>query len=201
MKPASAISRPNRRRRQNLAGQILTEAAIGLALIVFVWMLVTYVSYMCNNRIRTNMAARYSAWLSGNGVDPTTDSGIIIATNFFMGNDTNWVVVAPSDKSGISVFGITLPSIPGIPGLVPEIHSNSVAFGISPDQVSGTTVFPFTFMNVHVPFMPSTLLTNFTMVSSFAAWPADITETYSGTLWQLAMYALGYGLPVAGIPE
>jgi hypothetical protein len=184
-----------------MSGEILAEAAIGLSLLVFVWILVLYVSYMCNNRLRTNMAGRYSAWLSGNGVDPTANNGAIIAANFFMGDDTKLVEVAPSATSGISVFGITLPSISGIPGLVPDICSNSVTFGMPLSQVSETANFPFILMNSQVPYMPSTVLSNFTIVTSHSAWPADITETYSDTLWQSAMIFFGYGAPVAGIPE
>ena len=98
MKLSHAINRASRCRRRTLAGQILAEAAIGLALMAFTWILVSYVNYMCNNRIRTNMTARYSAWLSGNGADPTANGSV--AQYFFMNNDTNLAVVLPSARNG-----------------------------------------------------------------------------------------------------
>ena len=60
---------PNRKR----SGQIMAEACIGLALMVFTWLIVTYSLYMANNHIRTEMAARYAAWYAGNnnGTAPT----------------------------------------------------------------------------------------------------------------------------------
>ena len=122
MKLSGAINRPGRRSRRTLAGSILAEAAIGLFLLVFVWLLVCYVNYMCDKRIRTNMAARYSAWLSGNKVDPNANNGYtFIRTNFFMGKDGDLAVLATPVKNNINIFGLTLPSALSSvsPGLAP----------------------------------------------------------------------------------
>jgi hypothetical protein len=155
-----------------LAGQILAEAAIGLSLMVFVWIIVSYVNYMCNNRIRTNMAARFSAWLSGNGVDPTASG--YLAPYFFLNNDTN-LVAATSVQNNLSFLGVSVPSI-----IVPDpiIYSNSVTFGTN--TVDSSSPFPFNMLTVHVPFMPD-MLTNFTMVSAHCAWP-DVSNTYNSFL-------------------
>src|ERR1700733_12818093 len=107
MKLAGTINRSNRFRKRTSAGQILAESVIGLSLIVFVWILVSYVNYMCNNRIRTDMAARFSAWLSGNGVDPTASG--YLAPYFFMNNDTN-LVAATSVQNNMSLMGVSMPS-------------------------------------------------------------------------------------------
>jgi len=174
MKLPVAISRAKRCRQRTSAGQILVEAAIGLSLIVFVWIIVSYVNYMCNNRIRTNMAARFSAWLSGNGVDPTASG--YLAPYFFMNNDTN-LVAATSVQNNMSLMGVSMPSI-----IVPDpiIYSNSVTFGTN--VVSSSSPFPFNMLMTHVPFMPSPdSLTNFTMVSGYCAWP-DVSDTYNSYL-------------------
>ena len=172
MKLPGVISRSNRCRRQNLAGQIMAEAAIGLALLVFVWILVSYTNYMGINRIRTNMAARHSAWLSGHGADPTANG--LITSNFFLGNDANLVTVAPPVTNSLNLFGISIdPNF--LVGASPEVYSNTVTFGVA--NVNSSSPFPFNLLMVNVPFMPTDLLDSFksfTMVSSHCAWPADV---------------------------
>jgi hypothetical protein len=171
MKLPVVNNRAKRCRRRTLAGQILAEAAIGLSLIVFTWIVVTYVNYMCNNRIRTNMAARFSAWLSGNGANANANGSL--PANFFVSNDTKLVKVA-STKNTLSLLGVNVPSII-LP--TPYIYSNSVAFGTN---ISASAPFPFDTLSVNVPFMPmQDLLTNFTMVQAHCAWP-DVSDTYNG---------------------
>src|SRR5688500_12896765 len=59
---------PNR----SCAGQVITEAVIGLALMSFACILMTYSLYMGTNSIRTSMAARHAAWFKGaSGNDAT----------------------------------------------------------------------------------------------------------------------------------
>ena len=172
MKLSGATSNLNRYRKQKLAGSIMAEAAIGLSLMVFVWILVSYVNYMSNNRIRANMSARYSAWLSGNGVSGTANSSS--AQYSFMNNDTKLVAVS-SVKNNLSFIGVSVPSI-----IVPDpmIYSNTVTFGTN--NVNSSSPFPFNMLLVRVPFMPD-MLTNFTTVSAHCAWP-DVSDTYNGYL-------------------
>lgn len=171
MKLPVATSRAKRCRKRSSAGQILGEAVIGLSLIVFTWIVVTYVNYMCNNRIRTNMAARFSAWLAGSGVTPAANGSV--PSSFFLSNDTNLVTVS-STKNNLSLLGISLPSI-----IVPDpyIYSNSVTFGTN--NITSSSPFPFDTLVVSVPFMPTgNILTNFTTVTGHCAWP-DISDTYN----------------------
>jgi hypothetical protein len=181
-----AINRASRCRKRTLAGQILTEAVIGLALLAFVWILLSYVNYICNNRIRTNMTARYSAWLSGNSADPTANGSI--AQCFFMNNDTNLAVVSPSATHTLNLCGVSLPNF--ISGLLDtELCSNSVSFGTN--TVNSSSPFPFDMLSVNVPFMP-TLLTNVTIVSSHCAWPRNVSDTYSNLISVEEGALLGY---------
>ncbi len=48
------------------SAQILAEAAIGLSLMTFAWILIAYSLYLANYKIRTEMAARYAAWYQAN---------------------------------------------------------------------------------------------------------------------------------------
>ncbi|MDR3457097.1 MAG: hypothetical protein P4N60_06595 [Verrucomicrobiae bacterium] len=169
MKLPSATRCPSRCRPPTAAGAILAEACIGLALLVFLWILVSYVTYMSNNRIRTVMAARDSAWLSGNGQNPTAQGSI--AGSFFSGDDVNVAQVQSS---------VRVPLSPGNPYFTPAVCSNSVTFGMSVSDLKQSTQFPFVLMNMQVPFMPEAMLTNFTSVSGHCAWPADVDNTLSG---------------------
>jgi hypothetical protein len=157
----------------------MAEAAIGLSLIVFVWILITYVNYMCNNRIRTNMAARFSAWLSGNGVNPTANESI--ASYFFLNNDTNFAMICPSAQNGLTVVGFSLGSLGPIGDAMDlNLCSNSVTFGTNYLQVNANAPFPFDMLEASVPFMPPEMLTNCTLVSGHCAWPNNVSDTYSG---------------------
>ena len=172
MKLPDTNTRAERRSQRTLKGQILAEAAIGLSLMVFVWIIVSYVNYMCNNRIRANMAARFSAWVSGNGVSAAASSSS--AQYCFMNNDTNMVAVS-SVKNNLSFLGV---SVPGIIVPDPIICSNNVTFGTN--KVSSSSPFPFNMLLVRVPFMPD-IFTNFTTVSAHCAWP-DVNNTYNSYL-------------------
>jgi hypothetical protein len=171
----------------------MAEAAIGLALLTFVWILVSYVNYMGINRIRTNMAARHSAWLSGHGADPTANG--LITSNFFVGNDANLVTVSPPVTNEMKPLGVNIDlSELGLPDA--NVCSNTVSFGIT--NVNSSSPFPFNLLMVNVPFMPSTSLTNFTMVSSHCAWPADIYNICSepvGPIYALELTWYG-GIPL-----
>jgi len=176
MKLPVTANRLNRRRKRTLAGAILAEAALGLCLLAFVWILFSYISYMSNNRIRANMSARYSAWLSGNGVSGTAYSST--AQYSFMNSDTNMVKMS-STKNTLGFLGVSVPSM-----ILPDpvIYSNSVTFGTNYTDISSSSPFPFNMLMVKLPFIsPTEMLTNFTMVSAHCAWP-DVSDTYNSYL-------------------
>ena len=165
---------PNRTRRpshrnRTLSGQILAEACIGMALLVFVWMLVSFIAYMANNRIRTAMAVRDAAWLQSKGISTESVPGA-----FFYGDDIHLVHVTPQQET------LSLP----IPDLTfYSTHDNdacnaTVKFGMTASDLKNTAQFPFTLMNTHVPFMPDSLVDNFLSVTSNCAWPDEVdTDT------------------------
>jgi hypothetical protein len=180
MKLSGAIScQKSRCYKQKSAGSIMAEAAIGLALLVFVWIIVSYTNYMGINRIRTNMAARHSAWLSGHGADPTANG--LVTSNFFVGNDYKLVTVSPPVRNKLSFFGVGVDlSQIDLVTPAPYVYSNSVSFGVA--NVDSSSPFPFNLLMVNVPFMPTDLLQSFksfTVVSSHCAWPADIWDISS----------------------
>ncbi len=178
------ISRaPNR----NCSGQFMAEAAIGLALMTFAWIIITYSLFMGNNQTRTVMAARYAAWYAGsnNGTLPTTDQ---IDQYFFYQSGVSTV-----NNSTAENVSDLIPSF--IPSIIRNIFNFSdgsagngpfkatVTFGV---QDANSTVFPFSLLKTHVPFMPTSEMTNVLSVQSSCQWDGD-ADTYgsSDTLFQL----------------
>jgi hypothetical protein len=165
--------------RRSCAGQVIVEAAIGLALMTFAWILMTYSLYMGTNSIRTNMAARHAAWLKG-------------AT----GNDAT-----PSQIDQMFFYQSGLSKIEnGAPVTVGDLFSDSgakdskdigkgghgpflvtVSFGVA--DVNTATQFPFTLLKVRVPFMPA-LPTDISMVKSTCQWE-EVGDTW--TSWADAL--------------
>jgi hypothetical protein len=174
MKLPVIANRSKGRRHRTLAGAILAEGAIGLCLLVFVWILFSYISYMSNNRIRANMSARYSAWLSGNGVSSTTSAST--DQYAFLGDDQK-MVTFKSTKNTLGFLGVSVPTMI-VPN--PYIYSNSVTFGTNSADINSDSPFPFNMLALNkLPFMRVDLMmTNFTMVSAHCAWP-DVSDTYN----------------------
>jgi hypothetical protein len=179
MKLSNPIKSNDRRRQHRpLSGQILAEACIGLSLMVLLWILLSFSTYMANNRIRTAMAARDAVWLQANG--ETTGS---IPKAFFFGSDVNLAAVVPGQQ-----FTLQTPIPSPWSG---SAWSNSVTFGMSAGNLSGTTKYPFVLLNTHVPFMPASLLDNFLSVNSGCAWPNDVGNTYNQLSDALGLSGIG----------
>jgi len=168
--------RPNplRNPRRSCSGQVITEAAIGLALMSFTWILMTYFCYQANNQIRTSMASRHAAWLKG--TTGSTPSATQIDEWFFF-------------QSGLSKVEDIDP-----PVRIPDLFSDSnakdgkgfngkgkgpflvkVSYGV--DSLDSATQFPFTLLKSKVPFMPTMPTTNLS-VSSFCQWE-ETTDTWN----------------------
>ena len=116
MKLPILVKSSNRRRRGLLSGQILAEACIGLSLLVLLWIMLSFTTYMANNRIRTAMAVRDAVWLKSNGQDPTGT----IPGAFFFGPDVNLAAVTAANE-------ITLP-----------LSLGSINIPLNPSSQSGT---------------------------------------------------------------
>ena len=163
----------------------MAEAAIGLSLMTFAWILIAYSLYLANYKIRTEMAARYAAWYTGNnnGTLPTTDQ---LDKYFFM---------QPGLSSVSMQQAILLPDV--ITSTTPsgDSYTNDSTSGNGPYRVQVTfgvtslddanNPFPFNLLNssVKVPMMPSTTLSAMS-VNSTCQWDgdSDTWNTFSSAL-------------------
>ena len=162
------LSRLRISRGSSASGQALVEACIGLALMALTWVLISHVCYMRINHVRTVMAARHAAWMMGHQADAGGAAG-----SFFFGRDINYAHIAAPEDLNLSAIGKGWGSA-GV-----TAHRASVSFGITAEEFENTDVYPFALMKVQIPFMPSLALTNYLSVSSFAAWPADVDNTWT----------------------
>ena len=161
----------DRRQQSPSSGQVLAEACIGLSMLVLLWLLLSFSSYMANSRIRTAMAARDAVWLQANGENTDTVPGA-----FYYGKDVNLAAVAPAQEISLSSPISFLWS--------GKAWSNSVSFGMSPGALPGTTHYPFVLLNARIPILPADIMDHvmdhFLSVNTGCAWPADVGNTYTG---------------------
>jgi hypothetical protein len=149
----------------------MTEACLGLAMMAFTWIMMTYSFYMANNQVRSLMAARYAAWFAGAGFTDSSDTP---------------TEVTPSQLDQLFFFQPGLSKVDttnsaGIGSLLPGNASRfftdakgpfkrQVTFGLT--DLNGPTPFPFDLLKTGVPFMPNSMLTNCLSVSSSCQWDA-----------------------------
>jgi hypothetical protein len=162
--------------RSSRSGQVFVEACIALALMAFVWILITYSLWMANNRIRTAMAARHAAWLAGN-VPSLTEEEVTgnIDSSFFYENG----LVKAVRVDGVPINGSKVPGI-DLDGIFAKLVNTitiddgpcrcRVSFGMEKTDLATTTRFPFVLMNAQVPLMPEPVLDNFLSVRSTCQW-------------------------------
>lgn len=163
--------RPSRRARWNdCSGQVLTEAAIGLALFSFTFVLVIFVTFMATNHLRTAMAARYAAWYRGEGLKEASEEQV--RDRFFY---HDFVKVEYSEGVGLmgQFLGANSQDASGV-GRV-GAHGAKIAtvrFGVPDLQDDKAKKFPFVLLNGHFPFMPASAPkeNSFLQVSSSCQW-------------------------------
>ena len=163
--------------KRHRSGQIMAEACIGLALLSFTWILISYTSFMTTNRIRTAMAARHmSWWIAKTGADPQSLTSKVNAEFFY---NSFAVVEKGSDPiNHAGSIGVPILAAPLIPlhGFMSDSGSPNrtrVTFGINlADLNSPSVAYPFSLMNTHVPFMTNSLLDGFLSVNSQCQWAA-----------------------------
>ena len=139
------------------SGAVLVEACIGLSLMVFAWILMSYSSYLGTNHIRTAMAARHAAWkqgMMGSDGSPTVEE---IEREFFYETGLTRLELRKAPGLGSLVTGNSHGSKMANAGDGPYIAS--VTYG--PEDLDSTTVFPFNMMKVTVPFAGPTRLSIF----------------------------------------
>lgn len=169
----------------------MVEACIGLSLIVFTWILCSYSLYMANNQIRTEMAARYAAWYTGNnnGTPPTTDQ---IDQYFFFQSGLSSVNTQTADTMSTFVSQLSGGLIPSqflsFLNLSDGTSANGpfkmqVSYGVS-DPNSTANPFPFSVLQTKIPFMTNSMMSVYS-VSSSCQWDGD-SDT-----WNTASQAWG----------
>ncbi len=157
---------------QGRGGQVLAEACIGLSLVTFAWILITYSLFMANNHIRTEMAARHAAWYKGTTGKEMTQTQL--DQWFFF--QTNLAKVKYEQGAGIgTVLGLSGngPSFLDEDGFPTKA---TVTFG--PGDPAHATMFPFDLLKTEVPFMPNSMLTNCLSVSASCEWD-HVGETWN----------------------
>ena len=157
------------------SGQVLVEACVALALLVFVWITAGFATYMSTNHIRTAMAARHAAWLKGNGgdVDPKA-----IATNFFMLEEDAADLVKVVESNGMGSIAGLISGDNNNFGQKGRAYWVVVKYGITAENLTSTEKFPFTLMRTEVPLMPPSLIENLLRVESHCQW-AEVGDTWT----------------------
>jgi|GEM_PF-4978905 len=154
------------------SGQVMVEACIGLALLIFIWIAASFAMYMGTNRIRTAMAARHAAWLKGSGKTPTVE---LIESNFFFEGGVTRIETGEGEGIASLLSGGDQTTY-GEAGRGP--FKAKVTFGITPADVNSTTVFPFVLMRTQLPMMPPSLMEGFLSVESECQWD-EVGDTWS----------------------
>jgi hypothetical protein len=160
-----------RSRRQSRHGQFLAEACIGLALMVAVWIILTYTLFLADNHIRTAMAARYAAWYYGAGGNKATKENI---NQYFFYQPLASVEYAQGDGIGNLVRGDNTPSFSDGDGWPTKAK---VTFGVT-NVSDASNPFPFNMVKTKVPFIPDADVTPVISVSSVCQWDQD-SETWT----------------------
>jgi hypothetical protein len=167
------MSAPPRPRLCDDSGQILAEAAIGLAILAFGWILLTYALYMANSYLRTEMAARYAAWYQANNGSGTAIPSGTLGPLFF---GTAGCLV---DQGNAQVSSYQPSASENLFSLSDGLATNgpfkaAVSFGATDSTSAGT--YPYVLLKNKVPFMigfqdkTSPLLT---VVQSSCQWDGD----------------------------
>ena len=154
-------------RRQSCSGQIMVEACIGLALMAFAWIIISYSLFMANNNLRTAMAARYAAWHKGAGGSDLTVAQL--DQYFFYQPGISKVEYGQGDGIGSLAVGDKAPSFNDGGGWPTKAK---VTFGVT-DINDSSNPFPFSLLKTRVPFMPNSDMTGVLSVNSTCQWDQD----------------------------
>jgi hypothetical protein len=185
-------------RHKGECGQIMGEACIGLSLMTFAWILISYCLYMANNQIRTEMAARYAAWYTGNNGGTLPSTTQIDQYFFFQSGLSSVKTITPpvtlSDILSQMTGGLIPSQYLSFLDLSDGTSANGpfkvqVSYGVSDPSVS-TNPFPFSVLQAQVPFMPKTTLPIYS-VNSTCQWDGD-GDTWNSfsAMWGLIKNAL-----------
>jgi len=158
---------------------------------VFTWILLSYSLYMANNKIRTEMAARYAAWYTGNNNGTMPAASQIDQYFFFQSNLSTVTNETPDNMSTFisQLSGGLIPSeFTSFLNLSDGTSANGpfrvqVTYGVTDPSSSGNP-FPFSILQTHVPFMTNSMMSIYS-VNSTCQWDGD-SDT-----WNTASQAWG----------
>lgn len=144
----------------------MVEAAIGMSLMAFAWVLIYVASYMVNHSSRCAVAARHAAWSKGNDVSVNADN--LRADIFFDNNNRVNLTVATDQNSDASgkLSGNKISK--ALLSLFPDVQKADVRFGV--ESIDEATSWPFTVMKTRFPFMPDSRIPTLMAVTSHCEW-------------------------------
>jgi hypothetical protein len=154
----------------------MAEAAIGLSLMAFVFILVVYIFYMCDYQIRSEMAARYAAWYQGASSGTAASTTQVDAGCFFQTGQST-VSEGTPDNIGNLLTGANSSQAQSYTPDENGPYMVIVKFGVS-DPNSTSNPFPFSLLATQVPFMTNSMFANFFSVSSQCQWD-EIGNTWT----------------------
>lgn len=163
------------------SGQVMVEAIVGLALLVFVWALVAVATFMTTNHGRTAMAARHAAWQKGMGTEPTVED---IEKKFFFQGGLTKVETGTGPGIGDLISGANVADLEKFSQGDHGPYVARVSFGLTAEELDNATTFPMTLMAVEFPLMPPPLMEEFLMVESHCQWD-EVGDTWSD--WKKAL--------------
>src|SRR5882762_3573264 len=161
------------------SGQIMVEACIGLALMTFVWIMLTYSLFLANNQLRTEMAARYAAWYQGANGAGTPATATLLDQHFFFQTGISTVANLPP----MQIADVLTGSSPANASTYSSDGSGDngpfrvkVTFGVK-DPNSAGNPFPFDLLKTEVPLMTNSMMSVYS-VSSSCQWDG-VAETWT----------------------
>lgn len=165
-------------RRDPCSGQVLAESCIGLALMVLVWILVVFTTYMGTNQIRTAMACRHAAWLKGS--EGGTASTAQLDQWFFY--DTGLSKVEYLNGLGVGDLFGTVSGDRKTYSDAGQAVMARVTYGVA--NTNSLNKFPFVLLKSQVPLMPRPMMDQALSVNTSCQWD-EVGNTW--TTWAEAL--------------
>jgi hypothetical protein len=155
------------RKKRRASGQIMAEAAIGLAILAFTWILATVFTFMAGNQLRTAMAARHAAWYQGESKDHADIQVDDLEEQFFYQKGFTEIRRQPN----VTPLGALSDNIQSSILAGGETTAVTVSFGLTDLNDDRAKTYPFVLFKTRVPFMPEENdLANLLKVESSCQW-------------------------------
>lgn len=159
--------------RRKISGQVLAEACIGLCLMTFTWILISYSMYLGTYSIRTEMAARYAAWFQANNGGTAATSAQLDQYFFFQPNLSTVTGLTPALIGDVIEGNMPTNASTYSDGDGSKPFKVQVTFGPTTTPTTSSP-FPFNLLSSGgaVPLMPTNSLSVYS-VNSACQWDDD----------------------------